>query len=285
MTIKSTDLRVQKAIVLYKSGKGIKAIRDELRMDEVVIKKFLKQEGILLTQSQVVQRNKLKGGSVNHEALDVLTPDALYWIGFLYAEGHIEKDRPRISLTISEIDINHLEKFSKFFGKGLTVRKVEDRVMKSNGYVSNPTYRVAFSSERIYNRLKELGFTHLKTYESIPNEVCKYSRDFWRGMIDGDGCIYHMKGAIPKYDKAALNLSGNKETINTFLNYITSLGISYDATNLGSKRSKVLFQTTLSANKVVINTLEVLYKNSSVYLERKYKKYLEMIEKYKKPTT
>src|ERR1700760_688444 len=96
--IKITDERITQAIVLYKSGKAVKPICKELHLDDSVLRKFLDELCIRRTRGEAIRGCK-SVGKVNDGALDILTPDALYWIGFLYADGHIPKDRPRNSLT------------------------------------------------------------------------------------------------------------------------------------------------------------------------------------------
>lgn len=291
MTISITDLRVQRALVLYKTGKGIKAIRDELHLDENVIKRFLKEEGLLLTASESVRRAK-STALIKDDALDVLTPEALYWIGFIYADGHLAKDRPRIVVGLAEVDKTHVQKFVDFFGVGIKIFQSDVAGKDCLGYKSSASWRGQFSSRRIYDRLISLGIEPGKTYKlTIIPDVLKYSRDFWRGVIDGDGSIYinnhkiqNVKGEDVHYPKLCLGLCGNETTINSFLEYVISLGIQVNATIKKSKKSKILYETSLSANELTTNTLEILYKNAPVYLDRKYQKYLEVIKKYKKPT-
>lgn len=86
------------------------------------------------------------------------------------------------------------------------------------------------------------------------------------------------------YNIPCLDLCGNETTINCFIEYVKSLGIEVRTTINKSKKSKILYTVTFRAKDLVINTLEILYKEANVYLERKYQKYLEVIEKYKKPT-
>lgn len=265
-----TDFRVKRAIVLYKSGKAIKPICKQLHMDGQTLRKLLIVGGILRTRGEAVRGGK-SNAVVNDAVLDIFTSEALYWIGFLYADGHIEKDRPRVALTLSEVDKHHLRKFGEFFGENLVIRKAEGRVMKNNGYVSNPTFRVAFSSKKIYQKLVDMGFTHRKTYEIIPNDVLINSRDFWRGVVDGDGWVINGK-------VIGVGLSGSELTIKEFLYFIRKSGIETATSPLKSTRSDHLWSCELHSHKAV-SVLKLLYENATVHLDRKYQKYLEIKEK------
>ncbi len=256
--LQSTDSRVIEAINLYNSGMAIKPICHKLKMDGESLRKILKELNLLRTRSQAAQKSKLLG-EVNHQVLDILTPESLYWIGFLYADGHIEKERPRISTTLSSEDKTHLEKMASFFGKGISVRKL------GSGH-----YRVAFSSTPIYYKLISMGFTSRKTYAIIPHEGLKNSKDFWRGVVDGDGWLSNGK-------QTSLGLCGHINTIQEFLNFIQKNGIKTKAKPHKVKKREYLWTIDLHANKdkAVAN---LLYKDSTVYLDRKYQKYLEFTE-------
>jgi|JI10StandDraft_1071094.scaffolds.fasta_scaffold09420_6 hypothetical protein len=255
--LQSTDSRVIEAIKLYDSGRAIKPICKLLKMDDRTLRTFLLKENVLRTRSKAIQQSKLQG-SINHNIFDDLTPEALYWIGFLYADGHIEKDRPRISVTLSSIDHEHLVKLSKFFGDNITIRVL------GTGH-----HRVAFSSISIYEKLITMGFSNRKTYAIIPHITLKTSRDFWRGVVDGDGWICNKK-------QTALGLCGHINTIQAFLKYVNDSGISTKAQAHKVKKRQNLWTVDLHANKDKA-VAELLYKDSTVYLERKYQKYQEII--------
>lgn len=283
--IQITNPRIQNAIVLYKSGKTLNSICKELHLDGTTLRRFLIQEGILRSRGEAIRNGKTEG-RVKDDAFDVLTSECLYWIGFLYADGHIEKDRPKISLTLSEKDKHHLEKFNQFISNGtLAINDVTQDSPKNyaRGQVNfeGKYWRITFSSKQIYNRLKEFGFTHLKTYSIVPKEYLAYSRDFWRGCIDGDGwvCTTGDKRANGKYDYAEIGLSGTQETCLYFLHYIENINIKTDAQPRKRKDANV-YQIDIH-NVPAKKVLDLLYKDATIYLDRKYQKYLEIINNNK----
>jgi hypothetical protein len=256
--LQDTDPRVQEAIVLYTSGLAVRPICEKLKMDSTSLRRILIEKGLLRTKAEAIQKGKSKV-DIKHDVLDLLTPEALYWIGFLYADGHIEKDRPRISLTLTKIDTAHLLKFKEFFGTGLKVRTL------GSGYL-----RVAFSSQKIYDRLIELGFSNRKSYNIIPHRLIKTSKDFWRGCIDGDGWICST-------GVNCIGLCGHENTINDFLEFIKLSGISHKATCRKVKKRENLWQCDLRAQNVVKQLITLLYKDSTVHLERKYDQFKTFI--------
>lgn len=45
------------------------------------------------------------------------TPEKWYWLGFLFADGHLSM-RGRLALSLAKKDKEHLEKFSEYMGRG-----------------------------------------------------------------------------------------------------------------------------------------------------------------------
>lgn len=263
------------AIEMYKSGKAVAPICKELKMDGATLNRFLKELGIKRSMNEAIRRGKSGGALVKHDALDVLTSEALYWIGFLYADGHIEKSRPRICLTLTEGDKLHLQKFADFFGTGLNLIQTVKGGIDKSGYENKPSYRVAFSSQKIYECLLGLGFTHRKTWNVVPHYFLKNSRDFWRGVVDGDGWIYTVKyKGVERYP--ALGLCGHVNTLTEFISFLNNNGVATDAKPLKKKTREFLWQMDLHTN-VAKKAAELLYKDAPVYLNRKYEKYLSWI--------
>lgn len=273
--INITDPRVIQAVEMYKAGKGVKPVCKELRMDGTTLNRFLVELGLKRTHAEVVRGGK-SAAVINDHALDVLTPEALYWIGFMYADGHIPKDRPRISLTLSVEDKSHLTKFAKFFGENIPITHTVKKGMASNGYVSNDAFRVQFSSKALHQKLLDLGFTNRKTWDITPHYLLKYSRDFWRGVVDGDGCLWHKKYK-DQIRYCALSLSGNEKTLEDFLSFVKLSGVEPKAKVRKEPKREFLWTLTFSSG-IGLAVANLLYKDAPIYLDRKYEKYLSWID-------
>jgi hypothetical protein len=94
------------------------------------------------------------------------------------------------------------------------------------------------------------------------------SRDFWRGVVDGDGWLCETKD---KYKYQVIGLSSTESTLLIFLKYIKLNNIVTETKPNKDKRHDVWgIDVRADPAKKIIN---LLYKNSSVYLDRKYKIY------------
>ncbi len=99
-------------------------------------------------------------------------------------------------------------------------------------------------------------------------------RHFWRGVVDGDGCIYNGANktkSIPT-PQTQLSLVGTPETIKCF--YKFCCGIVETKAKINEKyRNKNIDHFSLHGGKA-LQICNTLYENATIYLDRKMKKYL-----------
>ena len=257
---------LDEAIKLYEEGKSQLYIEKKLGLTRKTIRELIKANGIKYRDKSEQQhiRNKTV---IDHDCFDELTPEALYWIGLLFADGHIEKNEFSICLTLDNKDYKHLEKFKAFL-------KSNRKITKDKGDCS----RVRINSKKLWNRLKELGFTHNKSEVGKPHSLLKNSKDFWRGVVDGDGGVYNYAYM------QQMALCGTLETIFDFAIFCNSYtGVTDKYPSPGDKKGYAknkLFQISYYS-KDCKKVLDLLYKDATVYLERKYNTYLEMTQENK----
>ncbi len=270
---------------LYLSGLSASQVARKLATDLGTCRRELKT---LLSLRSINETRRMTMGIkfVRSDAFDILTPDTLYWIGFLYADGHIEGKVPVLGVSISIIDKSHLEKMNQFLGGQLNIGEVKQSRNKTlKGQVNDSTnlVRLKVADKQLYSRLRDLGFTSNKTHTIIPHDLLKYSRDFWRGVVDGDGwltksCITHFNkktGGDKQYEYPKVGLCGNEATIKAFLEFIRLSGIDCKSQVKKAPRENGLYSMD-SAGEPAIKICNLLYKDAVVYLDRKYQKYLEL---------
>jgi hypothetical protein len=258
---KKLDLLVE----LYKQGKSQNELEKELGLTRKTIRTVLKSHD-LKYRSKSEQQHIRCNTEIDEHCFDELTPEALYWIGMLYTDGHVTKTGDySICLTQHDYDIEHLEKFKSFL-------KTNRLIKADHGDCS----RLRFNSKILYNRLKELGLNHDKSYTAKPHELLKNSRDFWRGVVDGDGGLYDYTTQNKSYKTSKhLTLCGTLETIFEFIifcNKEANVKEKYPTQNSG----KALYSVSYYGEDAIkVSTL--LYKDSQVHLDRKYEQFKEFI--------
>jgi hypothetical protein len=255
---KSREETLKKVVELYQEGKSQIYIEQTLKLTRKTIRELLKSVGV--DYRDLSDQHHIRHATeINHQAFDELTPEALYWIGMMYTDGHISQTREAsLELTLHDNDEPHLEKFRQFLGCN---RKV------INGHDSK---RLRVNSRRLRDRLVELGFTSNKSTSIAPHELLKQSRDFWRGCIDGDGGLYkHPSGSKTI---SHIFLCGTLETIFDFILYCSqAAGVKekYPTKAPGKNFYRVSYYGQ-DARKIAT----LLYKDATVYLDRKYQTYL-----------
>jgi len=109
--------------------------------------------------------------------------ETYYWIGFIISDGHIENNR--LTIRLSNKDVNHLEKFKKFINYTNENNKNNNKYKKSIG--------ISVMDTKYLKKLCEkFNIKHNKTYH--PCDISKIeNKDLLLsliiGFIDGDGCI------------------------------------------------------------------------------------------------
>jgi hypothetical protein len=282
MKTQYTEDQKQGILFLYKNGMSVKNIGKSVGLGRKAIFNFIEKNvpNKRTTKNGEAQRAR-HGTFIKEDAFDILSPEALYWIGFLYADGGIEAARPIVALGIAQCDKPHLEKYNHFLGGKLNIGTYtnSNKHLKGCNKEESIICRISYSNKRIHDRLLELGFTSNKSSYILPNSILITSRDFWRGIIDGDGWV----GEYKKDDCVKLietiGLSGTELTLIEFINFVNNSGIKCGTTPYKDKRAKV-WRLDLHC-QVAKQVMNLLYKDATVYLERKYQTYINIIEKEK----
>lgn len=201
------------------------------------------------------------------------TEEKAYWLGFIMADGCIsrtEKNGPynRFEFNLKSEDKEHLEKFQKDLQSNYKIKEMEKINYKRN--FSSMICNLRINSRKLVDSLIENEIYPNKTGKevlpkTIPQELIRH---FIRGYFDGDGSL--------TVNKSFRICSSSFEILNSFNKYFKSiLNIEYKIYE--NKSCKVPFfvidSNNKKHNKII---LDHLYKDSTIYLNRKYERYLNM---------
>ena len=197
----------------------------------------------------------------NFEIID--TEEKAYWLGFLYADGSVSSTDNRIELGLAEKDLNHIEKFKEFIG---VPNKISYRPQTKS-------YRYSFKSIPCKEDLIKQGCVPKKslilkfpTEQQVPNYLIKH---FIRGYFDGDGWFSNTSSCFQ------VGIIGTEDFIKGFLNII----------EIQNKNNKIFTvhredgakRYVFGGLNDVTNFLNWIYKDATIYLDRKYNHYLDFI--------
>lgn len=258
----------------YQNGELATSLAREFGCSGVAVSAMLKRKGVSAHDTSYVYRTAA-GHILNEMAFDVLTPDAAYWIGFLMADGSVT-DGNTIALVLSEKDTSHLEKFKQFLGAS---NKIVTGII--NRYSTNCKEsrgaRFAVRSKNLCKVLNKYGVTQNKSATARASEQIAGNRDFWRGVVDGDGYIalqyrrsyFNAHPRINAWSKprvdARLELVGSEPLLNQFKTFVESIIPSADIT---VRPHKNIFRVGLGGKTAEI-LIATLYKDASEGLDRK----------------
>lgn len=205
----------------------------------------------------------------NRNVFDIIdTEEKAYWLGFLYADGCITENN-YIELGVHTQDYDVMQKYRKFldFPSDESIKFVKNKNV----------CRVRFHNDHVADMLVQKGCVRRKSLILTFPDLKIFSNtnlvyDFIRGYCDGDGCLRFYKngkGAVT----CDISFVGTKPFIQKMMEFLNVPGGVFR--NCSSKNNitevySVLYRCT-SGRKVA----RLLYENATVYMNRKYNKFLE----------
>lgn len=210
-----------------------------------------------------------------------------YWLGFLYADGcvsvlHQENknvDCMHLEITLCKKDKKHLEKFRTCLESDVPI---VDKIVKLN----NKEYeecRLTISCTKMCRDLIKLGCIPKKTFSiRLPNDDIvphEFKKDFIRGYFDGDGCI--CVSTMANKPHIEVTFSGTELMMGDISKYLVQeLVIRQIPKMMHDSRSHGV-SFFIYGEDTIKDFLDYLYKDSELYLDRKYLKYKEYYKNYK----
>lgn len=261
-------------------------IAEYFNCSNTTIQKQLKRDGYTL-------RNAFEANKrfhINEDYFDIIdTEEKAYWLGFLYADGCNNEKYNKVRLSLAEQDKEIVERFSyTIFGEDRV--KHYKRPQRKNG---QDLFYITICNHHISKQLAKLGCVQNKTFKLLFPEWLnvKLYNHFVRGYFDGDGCLSLYSGIrksraknpdplkVFTQQKAGIYIVSTLEFLTFVSKYIKQ---QFDVNSYFSKRHKNRdnnnFTIAITGNNQVKKVLDWLYKDATIYLERKYKKYIELKE-------
>lgn len=255
---------------LYETGDyNFTDLSELFKVSVTAIKGLLNRRGYVAKSQSELQRKY----DINESYFDVIdTQEKAYFLGFLYADGCNFPEKNTVKLSLKEGDKEILEKLSLLLQptKPLCFGK------KQNANSSNQ-YILTIYNKHISERLSELGCVKAKTHLIefplwLPESL--YSH-FIRGYFDGDGYISSISTKFIS-SNVSLSIVG---TISFCLSVsaITSdmLDINWYIETRHKERNNNIRQIRTSGRTQIVRFLDWIYKDASLFLERKKALYLE----------
>ncbi len=190
--------------------------------------------------------------SCQEAAFDTVTEASAYWIGFLMADGCIQhcKNSWGISLALAQKDVHHLNKLRDFLQASSPVCPVNKGTAAS----------LVVTSASLAAALATYGVVPQKTHTAQVKRL-ELNRNFWRGVVDGDGCV-----RITKDGRARLDLIGSLPLMKQYLQFVQA----HLPTCRATVRPNRSIYAVLLHGSTAAKMIKVLYSDCETFLDRKY---------------
>lgn len=210
---------------------------------------------------------------INESFFQTDSPELSYFLGFFLADGYVSKNK-QIGIQLQERDLHILETFSYLIYGRIHLQYI-NKDKKYCNIKGHNQYRLVFSNDIVFQILTDLGFDNHKSTSAIIPEHLKDDIHFWRGVIDGDGCMCITRKQF------LLDLVGTPSVVQGFKDFCNRLGLELYRDLLFPKKGKysIDIRTFRLQGIKALKLCEVLYTNKKdIYLYRKYNKYQEYLK-------
>lgn len=257
-----SDNQIKEIIALYESGATLRQLEKDLSISRKILSRILKENQIHIKDNTINSRRYFH----NEDFFEVIdTEEKAYWLGFIYADGFIESKRShgaqKVGITLSSIDHSHLEKFKESIEATNPVLQY-----KGSGYNSEGTFsKILLTSDKTVNDLKQLGVVENKTYNlEFPTFIKEdLLHHFVRGYFDGDGSINYYTTPTG-YKKYQIGFTGSFKMIQGLNKFFSK--------ECSIRQKGNAYQVNFGGVNEVHKIINIMYKDATIYLDRKYEK-------------
>lgn len=272
--IKTIPQEIQKQIIEdYKNNFSIRELNKKYGYSRPGLSKFLEEKEV-----KTIKGNHYRKYFHNENFFENIdTEEKAYWLGFMFADGYIVnnefnygQDQFGISLAIDSLDA--IEKFKK----SLQATNPINWDYSGEKYGKQPLCKLVLTSQKTVDDLIEKGCAKQKTLILSPpkNVPIELEYHFIRGFFDGDGSLIRSQRKNSNHISYSINFTTTKLFAEWLQNKF----------NMGQvfkeKRREHTWYYGLSGNQQVIKFYHLLYDNATIWLDRKYNKFQELLEKY-----
>jgi len=277
-----TDVQKIEIVNKYKiPTTTLNSLAKEYGVLATTIASLLKRRGVTIRSSREMQHRKY---TTNHDYFEsVDSEEKAYFLGLLYADGcnHRDKKRKGFSIGLIEEDKAILEIFKEEIKTDRPLTHYKHKNINSK-----PQFTLSVNSLKISDDLIKLGCGPRKsltlkfpTEEQVPSHLIRH---FIRGHFDGDGCISHYIRKKYSTFTANVNITSTFDFCQSLRDIVQEqLGINFCVHKNGNRQ----YCIRTEARQSIIKFMDWLYYDSSLFLLRKYNKYMDVkenfIEKFK----
>jgi hypothetical protein len=203
------------------------------------------------------------------------TEETAYWLGMLMADGCVTYRTGRHCVRLLLKDKEHVEKFAAAMETDAPI-SIISRISKKTGKAQT-YYCLAIGSSKMCRDLMRHGVVPRKTCNhGTPTLAPGLMRHFYRGYVDGDGCLRWTHSAGPSA-QAQFYVTGHLPFLEGMQDWLGhQIGRRLTA-KIQPTKSKIAYRIGLGGNFQVGLICKVLYGAVTTALDRKHAIALDMM--------
>jgi hypothetical protein len=237
----------------FASGLSVKRLASLYQVSDTYVYTVLKRNA-------VTKRTYKKGIGKYQVCQDVFdnlaNTNAAYWLGFLYADGHIKAKTKELIVVLSAKDKEQLVALNLFLKSNRPIYEIVDRIYHK--------VRLHAYGEHLYATLHRFGLSPNRkdTCEILSLIPSNSQSHFIRGMFDGDGSA--------STRPAQLFFLGSQQMTNWIAEILTTHGVSKQRKPYQHSKSKRIYYLNITGKRNCLNVANWMYSNAEHYLTRKH---------------
>lgn len=258
--LKYSEQEIKKFGEYYNLGHSLKETSEYFNVNYHTLKQNLIRFGY---RKPIKILNKQRSKKIEYfDKID--THEKAYFLGLLYSDGYICKTPYGVNVGIA------LQKQDKYI---LEYLKKEFNVSnKISDYKNSSKFSVCCIN--LYNKLLKLGIKENKSNLDfgIPNIDDEFINSSILGYFDGDGCI-----TIKSTGYSVVSICCNSKIfLEEIQNVLNSKNIKTRPICTEKRSKNNLYTLYLSKKENQLKFMNFIYKNSKIFLYRKYYKFLQI---------
>lgn len=263
----------QDIIADYKNNISLRELEKKYHHTRLRISRWLESIGVKTTKG-----NHYRKYFHDEDFFEIIdTEEKAYWLGFMFADGYIVNNKNRygqdkFGISVAEDSADVIEKFKASL-------KATNPILydySGNKYGKQTLHKLVLCSQKTVNDLINKGCVKQKTLileppKHVPEALIRH---FLRGFFDGDGALCR----CPKKDSTYIGFNVSFTTTKSVAEWI------YSIIKMGNvykeERREYTWYWKLDGNQQVIKFYHYLYDDATIWMDRKYNKFQELLEKY-----
>lgn len=211
-----------------------------------------------------------------------------YILGFLTADGcNYENGRVKIDISIDDIDILEKIKLAMDYDCNILTYEQPDKIFDEKSYPSKTQKRINFYNNHLSEQLKDKGCVKNKSKllkfpdeSKVPKELYNH---YVRGYFDGNGHLgFWIDNEKTQHKKFNMTITSTVNFCEKIKDIFEEFNCKPDLRSRWKERDNNNATVALCGNRVIARVCDWMYKDATIYLDRKYEKYITLLEQNSK---